>query len=331
MIDYQTSILGLYDRLFIVSISRKALLLHHIFDYIYFMKLKANNTSRKTIAYTGLALIAFAANSVLCRMALGEETIDASSFTSLRLLSGVIVLILILSFKKNKTLPKTKGSWYAGFMLFLYAITFSFAYNSLETGTGALILFGAVQITIILMSLLSGNKLHITEWLGVGIAFIGFVYLILPGVDTPSTRGFLLMTTSGIAWGIYTLKGRNSENPLADTTYNFIRTLPFIGAFLLITVKNATYSSEGIWLAIISGGITSGIGYTIWYTALRGLTNTQSAVVQLLVPVIAAFGGVLFIAEKFTFRLTISSLLILGGILFVVLGKKKFTQVITKK
>ncbi len=285
---------------------------------------KPSSNLLKTFTYTGLALIAFAANSVLCRMALGGKTIDASSFTIIRLLSGAIVLTLLLNINKNKTQSKTKGNWSSSIMLFLYAITFSFAYITLDTGTGALILFGAVQITMILLSLYSGNKLHFSEWIGVIIAFMGFVYLILPGVNTPPLIGFLLMTVAGISWGIYTLKGRDSKRPLMDTAYNFIRTIPLIIILLFITVKNANYSSEGIWLAIISGGITSGVGYTIWYFALGGLTATQAAVVQLLVPVIAAFGGVLFISEKITFRLTIASVLILGGILIVVMGRKYF-------
>lgn len=278
----------------------------------------------KPFIYTFIALIAFAANSVLCRLALGNQTIDAPGFTIIRLLSGALVLAIVLKVSHKGTIVKSKGSWYSSIMLFLYAVTFSFAYITLDTGTGALILFGAVQITIILMSIYSGNKLYLLEWIGVIIAFIGFVYLILPGVNTPSISGFILMTVAGIAWGIYTLNGRFSKNPLLDTTYNFIRTVPLIIILLFVTIKNGHYSSEGIWLAIISGGITSGIGYTIWYVALGGLTHTQAAVVQLLVPVIAAFGGVLFVSEKITSRLSIASLLILGGILIVVLGKKNF-------
>jgi len=211
-------------------------------------------------------------------------------------------------------------------MLFLYAITFSYAYISLDTGTGALILFGSVQITMILLSLISGTRLHFTEWAGVTIAFTGFVYLILPGITTPSIIGFLLMTVSGIAWGIYTLKGRGSKSPLMDTAYNFFRTIPLVILLAITTINNANYSSEGILLALLSGGITSGIGYTIWYIALDGLSSTQAAVLQLLVPVIAAFGGVIFVSEAITFRLTISTIMVLGGILMVVLGKYYFTQ-----
>ncbi len=276
----------------------------------------------KTSSLTALALIAFAANSVLTKMALGKNTIDASGFTIIRLLSGAIVLLIILRVSKNKNSSFKKGSWFSSSMLFIYAISFSFAYNSLDTGTGALILFGAVQITMITISTINGNRLHFSEWIGVIIAFLGFVYLILPGVTAPSTIGFVLMSVAGVAWGIYTLNGKSSKYPLLDTTYNFIRTIPFLIILLIIVYKNITYTNEGIWLAVISGGITSGIGYTIWYIALGGLTATQAAVVQLLVPVIAAFGGVVFIAEKITLRLSLSSFMILGGILIVVMGGK---------
>lgn len=220
----------------------------------------------------------------------------------------------------------TKGSWSASLMLFLYAITFSFAYITLDTGTGALILFGSVQITMILLSILSGNRLHITEWLGVMISFLGFVYLVLPGITTPSMFGFMLMTVAGIAWGIYTLKGKGSTNPLIDTAYNFLRTIPFVIILAVLAMNKMNYSSTGILLAVLSGAIASGIGYAIWYSALRGLSTVQAAVVQLLVPVIAAFGGAIFVSEAITLRLTVSAVLILGGILLVVLGRSYFVQ-----
>ena len=273
-----------------------------------------------------MALIAFAANSVLCRLALGDYAIDASSFTIIRLLSGTVVLLIIIGVTQNVTGVSAKGSWTASFMLFLYAITFSFAYISLDTGTGALILFGSVQITMILLSLISGTRLHFTEWAGVTIAFTGFVYLILPGVTTPSMIGFLLMTVAGVAWGIYTLKGRGSKSPLMDTACNFLRTTPLVILLTIITINNAHYSSEGILLALLSGGITSGIGYTIWYIALGSLSSTQAAVLQLSVPVIAAFGGVIFVSEVITFRLSVSATMVLGGILMVVLGRYYFPQ-----
>ncbi len=275
----------------------------------------------KTIFFTVLALIAFAANSVLCRSALGENLIDPASFTSIRLLSGGVMLMVILQFNRKNKSSSTKGSWLASIMLFLYAAAFSFAYITLDTGTGALILFAAVQITMILVSIVSGNKLHATEWIGLTIAFLGFVYLILPGITTPSATGFSLMTIAGIAWGFYTIKGQGSKNPLFDTAYNFSRSILFILILMIITFQFSHISSKGILLAMISGGITSGIGYTIWYVALGGLSITQAAVVQLSVPVIASLGGVVFVSEQITLRYILASLLILGGILIVVLGK----------
>lgn len=281
----------------------------------------SNHHVLKTVIFTTIALIAFAGNSVLCRKALGEDKIDASGFTIIRLLSGAIFLMIILNFSNQNEKPKTKGNWYSSFILFIYATAFSFAYITLDTGTGALIAFGAVQITIIVLSVISGDKLKWSEALGTLIAFIGFGYLVSPGVNSPSLSGFILMSIAGIAWGIYTIKGQESKNPLRDTSFNFLRTIPFLLILMIFAIRETNYSLEGILLAVISGGITSGIGYTIWYMALLGLTKVQSAVVQLFVPVIAAFGGVLFVSEIITLRLTLSSLLVLGGILIVVLGK----------
>jgi drug/metabolite transporter (DMT)-like permease len=290
-------------------------------------------STTKTLFFTTCALIAFAANSVLCRLALGDETIDAASFTIIRLLSGTIALLVILKISKsiknskgNKEAPASQGSWTAAFMLFLYAVTFSYAYISLDTGTGALILFGTVQITIILSTIFSGGRLHTAEWIGTLVAFSGFVYLVLPNVSTPSLSGFILMTISGIAWGIYTLKGRGSKKPLADTTKNFYLTTPLFIALALLTFQESDLSTEGVLLAIASGAIASGMGYTIWYIALGGLSATQAGVVQLLVPVIAAFGGVIFVSESISLRLTISALFILGGVLIVVLGRYYFIK-----
>lgn len=275
----------------------------------------------KTLICTLFALIAFAANSVLCRLALGKEAIDAAGFTIIRLLSGLSVLLLILKIRPASKASSARGSWLSALMLFGYAVTFSFAYLSLDTGTGALVLFGAVQLTIILASLFAGQKLHWPEWAGVMLAFSGLTYLALPNVTTPSLTGFLLMTLAGVAWGGYTLRGRGSSAPFQDTAFNFLRTAPFVGLLALITFFNLQASLEGIILAALSGAVASGLGYTIWYIALGGLSTTESAVVQLLVPVIAAIGGVLFVAEAITLRLMISSILILGGILSVFLGR----------
>lgn len=280
----------------------------------------------KTLSFTSFALIAFAANSVLCRLALGEHTIDAASFTVIRLISGAVTLVLILNIMSAGKSTASNVSWIATLMLFLYAITFSFAYITLDTATGALILFGAVQMTMILITLKSGQRLHNAEWIGVIIAFTGFLYLVLPNVTTPSFSGFVLMTVAGIAWGIYTLKGRGSKNPLADTAANFSRTIPLVAVLALIAIPYVDLSIKGVVLAILSGAVASGIGYTVWYAALGGLSAVQAAVVQLLVPVIAATGGVAFVSEAISLRLVISAIMILGGILIVVLGKHYFTR-----
>jgi len=281
------------------------------------------NNPIKTVILTGMALVAFAANSVLCRLALGEGAIDASSFTTIRLLSGALALFVIISIANDRRSQDitSKGSWLASLMLFIYAATFSYAYLSLDTGTGALILFGSVQITMILLTVIGGTRIEVAEWAGLCIAFAGFIYLILPGVSAPSMRGFILMTLAGVAWGSYTLLGQRSENPLLDTSYNFFRTVPLVVLLTLLTLKQASLSTEGIVLALISGVITSGIGYTIWYIVLRNLSSTQAAVLQLSVPVIAAGGGVLFVFEAITPRLLIASILVLGGILMVIMGK----------
>ncbi|WP_415900397.1 DMT family transporter [Neptuniibacter sp. QD48_11] len=281
----------------------------------------------KVFIYTLIALIAFAGNSVLCRLALGDETIDAASFTSIRLLSGIVVLLAIFIFMNRGKANAAKGSWKGAFFLFAYAITFSYGYITLETGIGALVLFGSVQISIILINMLKGNKLHLMEWIGTIVAFAGFVYLIFPSLATPSAVGFGLMTMAGVAWGFYTLAGKGSNNPLGDTTYNFLRTLPFVLILVLLSFDDASLSTEGIWLAILSGGLASGIGYAIWYQALGSLSAIQAAVVQLLVPVIAAAGGVAFAGEEVTWRLVIASVVVLGGIMIVITGKQILERV----
>lgn len=285
----------------------------------------------KIITCTIFALLAFAGNSVLCRLALGEKTIDAASFTIIRLLSGIIILIILATITRKPKGTRSKGSWLAASMLFIYALAFSYGYTSLTTGTGALILFGAVQIAMIMISITSGNRLHYSEWLGLLIAFLGFVYLVMPSLTTPSLMGFILMTISGVAWGFYTLAGRSSQQALNDTAYNFLRTLPFIVVLLIFTFQDSTITQEGILLAALSGAIASGLGYSVWYIALRGLSVTQAAVVQLFVPIIAAIGGVLFTNELITLRLVESSVLVLGGILIVILGKKYFISRASKK
>jgi drug/metabolite transporter (DMT)-like permease len=277
--------------------------------------------SIKTIALTSFSLVAFAANSVLCRLALKEGEIDPASFTMVRLLAGVIVLMVILKSTNRRGSDSSTGNWKAALMLFIYAAAFSFAYVTLDTATGALILFGAVQLTMVFAGWIKGARLTWVEWLGMTVAFGGLVYLVLPGVTAPTPMGFGLMASAGAAWGLYTLMGRYSTDPLADTTYNFARSLPFLIALVAVTAIGSTdnfrFSVNGVLLAVISGGIASGIGYAIWYTALRGLSGTVAAVVQLAVPAIAALGGVVFVSESISQRLLISAAMTLGGIFLV--------------
>ena len=276
----------------------------------------------KIAFYTLLALVAFAGNSILCRLALGNEQIDAASFAAIRLLSGVAFLLLIFKFSNQKEQPESKGSWVSALMLFVYAITFSYAYISLETGIGALILFASVQFTMVISSLFLGNKITALQWVGVTMAFLGFVYLVFPTLSTPSAKGFSLMLVAGIAWGFYTLLGSASKNPLSDTLYNFSKTLPLVLVLLFFTVSQASFSSKGILIAVIAGGITSGVGYAIWYSVLTEISAIKASVLQLSVPVISALGGALFSDEAITIRLVISTAIIISGILIVVLNKQ---------
>jgi len=275
------------------------------------------------MAYTGLALAAFAANSILCRMALGHASIDAASFTLVRLLSGAIILVLLSVILRKKDSVKPRGDWTSSFMLFLYAAAFSYAYISLQAGIGALILFGSVQATMILAAIRSGERPSPIEWVGLGSALAGLTYLVSPGLTAPSLSGSILMIISGIAWGIYSLRGRESTNPLAETAGNFSRALPFAVLVSLIAVRHINATADGIMLAVLSGAAASGLGYAIWYAALRGLTVMRAALVQLSVPVLAAGGGTIFLMENITLRLIVSTIMILGGIALAIVGRVK--------
>jgi drug/metabolite transporter (DMT)-like permease len=264
---------------------------------------------------TALTLVAFAANSVLCRMALGAELIDPVSFTTLRLVAGAVVLLPLsrLSGEAPADL-RAAGSWPSGLALFGYAIAFSLAYVSLDAGTGALILFGAVQATMIGAGLAAGERPRPAEWLGLMVAMAGLVYLVSPGLAAPDPLGALLMAIAGVAWGVYSLRGKRVAAPVFATMGNFVRTVPLTLAASLVALSMARAESRGVGLALASGALTSGLGYVLWYRALRGLTATRAAIVQLLVPVIAALGGVALLAERLTLRLVLASILILGGV-----------------
>jgi drug/metabolite transporter (DMT)-like permease len=279
----------------------------------------------QTVMYTTLAMLAFAANSLLNRLALGNSAMDAASYTTVRLVSGAVALGVIGMLSRGKNWLGQRGTWRSAALLFLYAIAFSFAYLSLSTGTGALILFGSVQLTMILVALLSGERPHFLEWTGLFLALGGLVYLVLPGLQAPSPLGSMLMAAAGISWGFYTLRGRGSSDPLGDTASNFIRSLPFVFVISLFNLKNLHLSTNGLLLAAISGAITSGLGYVLWYSALRGLTTTRAATVQLSVPVLAAWSGIIFLSEEVSFRLLLAGMLILGGIGLAVMGRGRNT------
>ncbi|MEZ5346671.1 MAG: DMT family transporter [Pyrinomonadaceae bacterium] len=268
------------------------------------------------------ALTAFAFNSILCRLALKTELIDASSFTGVRLFSGVAALIaisLIVPRKDNEVFRG--GNWISAFFLFAYAICFSFAYIGLTTATGALILFGMVQTTMITSALVIGERPKSAEWIGLILALGGLVYLILPGLESPTILNSALMALAGISWAFYTLRGKRSEDPLKDTTGNFVRTIPFVILFSIPFISRSHFSGKGILFAVLSGAAASGIGYSVWYGALKYHTATRAAILQLSVPVIAAAGGIVFLSENISLRLVFAGILILGGIGLVIMAK----------
>ncbi len=277
----------------------------------------------KIASLTILALVSFAANSVLCRLALGSGAIDAASFTVIRMISGIFVLWIIVLARKRNSNPMRSGSWRGAGCLFLYAVAFSYAYLLLETGTGALILFGSVQLSMLVVTLISGVRLGSLEWGGLSVAIGGFAYLMLPGAEAPSFSGFILMATAGVAWAGYTLIGKGSKHPLQDTYANFVRTAPMLLPLLGVMLIGRNITFDGVVFAALSGGLASGVGYAFWYAALKGLSGLQAGVLQLLVPVIAALGGVVIVSEPLSERLVIASLLILGGILAVVLAGQR--------
>lgn len=276
--------------------------------------------------FTTFALVAFAANSVLNRLALGGSTIDAGSYIGIRLVSGAITLWLINGVSKGNFNFTFKSNPLSAFYLFLYGVAFSFAYRSLTSGTGAFILFGTVQTTMLTVLLLRGERPHISEWAGLIMAIGGLTYLVFPGLSSPDLFGALLMFTAGIAWGFYTLRGKGVKDPLETTALNFILAVPMVLVVNLFTFSQAHFSTKGVTYAVLSGAVASGVGYVIWYAALKGLTTTQAALLQLSVPIIAALGGVVFLAETITTRLIIAGVLIICGVVVALVGKRYFVK-----
>jgi len=269
---------------------------------------------------TSLAMFAFAGNSLLCRMALKGTAIDPATFTSIRVLSGAFALWLIVSTRTGTRVQG--GTWPSALALFAYAAAFSFAYIDLSAGTGALLLFGAVQATMILFGLWKGERLNGWQGIGLAMALGGLIALLLPGLSAPPLGSAILMVGAGTAWGAYSLRGKGAGDPLAATAGNFLRAVAFAAVLSLALQATARVDAEGIAYAIASGAITSGVGYAIWYSALRGLKAASAATVQLSVPVIAAIGGVLLLGEPLTLRLIGASVAVLGGIALVVLRPK---------
>lgn len=272
-------------------------------------------------ALTSLAMIAFACNSLLCRLALKHTSIDAASFTTIRLISGAVMLWLVVQMRRGT--HTGKGNWRSALALFVYAAGFSFAYVSLPASTGALLLFGAVQATMIGHGIWTGERLLRLQFAGLVLALGGLIGLLSPGLSAPPLLGSLLMLSAGVAWGVYSLRGKGMGNPINVTTGNFLRAVPIVVVLSVLMHNGASLDSAGFCYAVLSGALASGIGYAIWYTALPEMKATNAATVQLSVPVLAALGGITFLGESVTLRLVLASIAILGGIALVVLEKHK--------
>ncbi|MFC4700606.1 DMT family transporter [Glaciecola siphonariae] len=283
------------------------------------------------LAYWILALLAFAANSVLCRLALSSANIDPASFTAIRLLSGAVTLVVILLFRQWRSSKpplvtiseqsKNRGSWAGALSLFVYAVGFSYAYIELDTGTGALILFASVQFSMIAYGLFKGERLNLVQWCGLAAAFAGLLFLLYPTISTPTLTGALLMLCAGLAWGIYSILGKQSQDALSDTAFNFARSTLLVAILAIAAFSQANFNEYGLILAIASGALASGIGYAIWYSVLPTLSAMSAAVSQLTVPIIAALGGLIVVNEGISLRLVIASVCVLGGV-FIVLKYK---------
>jgi drug/metabolite transporter (DMT)-like permease len=296
--------------------------------------------STRVFIFTALAMVAFASNSLLCRLALKHTTIDAETFTFIRILSGAITLWLISETRTRLRTEKTfegssgssrvahhslleRGNWPSAVALFVYAAAFSFAYVDLSVGTGALLLFGAVQASMILWGFRRGERLDAIQVVGFVAAVIGLVILVFPGLSTPPLIASILMLGAGVAWGVYSLRGKGAQNPRSVTAGNFVRAVPFSAVVWIIFIPWTHVDSAGVSYAVISGAIASGRGYVIWYSVLPSLKAASAATVQLSVPVLAAAGGILLLGEPLTLRYLLASVAILGGIALVVLEKNR--------
>lgn len=282
--------------------------------------LRVGATTAYPVVLTALAMLAFAANSLLCRLALQHGRIDPASFASIRLVSGAVTLAVIARYRVHPG-RRGKADWLSAAMLFAYVAFFSFAYLTLPAGTGALILFGAVQLTMFSAGMRGGERFAPVAWAGVALAAAGLVWLVAPSVAAPPLVGTALMAVAGVAWGVYSLRGRGIADPLAATASNFAWATPLALAVSLLLAARAHADAAGVGLAVASGAVTSGLGYVAWFAALRHLSAMRAAAVQLSVPLIAALGGMLILSEAFTPRLAVAGAAILGGIAMVLAGR----------
>lgn len=268
-----------------------------------------------TFALTTAAMIAFAANSLLCRAAVHDGAIDALSFTAIRFLSGTLVLVAITQAQRSAQDTGRHGTWTAAIALGGYAIAFSLAYLRLGAGTGALLLFGSTQFTMIGGGLVRGERPALRQWLGLAVAAVGMVVINLPSLDAPPPGSAALMIAAGVGWGLYSLGGRGAKRPIHATAGNFVRCLPFTAAYGLIAVAStAQVTARGVVLALVSGVVTSGLGYCVWYAVLPVLGAARGAIVQLSIPVIAALGGIVLLHEPLRRHVAIGGAIILGGL-----------------
>ncbi len=272
-------------------------------------------TRLRLAVLTTLTMIAFAGNSLFCRMALKETAIDAASFASVRLLSGAAMLWLVMSWQKQA--PLAHGNWRSATALFIYAVALSFAYRSIDTGAGALMLFGAVQATMLIAGFIAGERMTRIQTAGFVSAMAGLVILVVPGIEAPSVLDSILMLASGIAWGVYSMLGRGQSNPAAATADNFLRAAPMAVALSLFALPWLHLDAQGVLYAALSGAVTSAPGYVLWYRVLQHMRAMTASTVQLSAPLLAAIAGILLLGEALTRDLLVSSVLILGGILLV--------------
>ncbi|SSB98547.1 Threonine/homoserine efflux transporter RhtA [Pseudomonas sp. 43mfcvi1.1] len=282
-------------------------------------KASSSSASARLIAMICFAMLAFAANSLLCRLALKHTNIDAASFSVVRLASGALVLWLICALRRSSS--TIKGSWKGAAALFVYVFAFSFAYRHLETGTGALLLFGAVQLSMVLYGVFKGERMHTLAVVGFVLAIVGLVSLLLPGAAAPDRVSALTMLLSGVAWGIYSLLGKTVADPLATTTGNFLRSIPLVLMASVPFLSALRWDPQGILYAVLSGALASGVGYAVWYVAVRHLAAFQAATVQLSVPILASLAGIVFLGESLSVRMVLASIAVLGGVALVLGGK----------